>query len=261
MAEPEFQRLQRQFAAHIRDPACAAPEAVEDRRLKIYQELFYNNVEGFLANGFPVLHSLIKADAWHAAVRGFLRDHACESPYFIDIPAQFLDYLSAQPALPDGWPGFALELAHYEYMEVAVGSSTEVIPESGYHPDGDLLAAAPLLSPLACLLSYHWPVHRISPSDVPDEPLDQPVWLLVYRDRQHEVQFMEVNQVTARLFHLLEEEPLWSGRQVLTRLGSELGVSDPGQVIAFGLQTLQDLRDRDVILGTRLADVARLHEG
>ena len=52
----EFQKLQAQLTAHIRNPAlAAAPGGIEDRRLNIYRELFYNNIEGFLANAFPVV--------------------------------------------------------------------------------------------------------------------------------------------------------------------------------------------------------------
>ena len=47
---PEFQQLQRQLTAHLRDPGSPPPAGIEERRLKIYRELFYNNVEGFLAN-------------------------------------------------------------------------------------------------------------------------------------------------------------------------------------------------------------------
>jgi hypothetical protein len=41
---PEFQRKQYEFAAHIRDPEKnAAPPGIEDRRLAIYRDLFFNN--------------------------------------------------------------------------------------------------------------------------------------------------------------------------------------------------------------------------
>ncbi|HPO24365.1 MAG TPA: putative DNA-binding domain-containing protein, partial [Arenimonas sp.] len=51
MQAPERLR-QQQFALakHIRDPeANLPPPDIEDRRLAIYRELFFNNVEGLLA--------------------------------------------------------------------------------------------------------------------------------------------------------------------------------------------------------------------
>ena len=50
MAElPEFQQKQYAFAAHIRDPENnPAPSGVEDRRMAIYRELFFNNLHNRL---------------------------------------------------------------------------------------------------------------------------------------------------------------------------------------------------------------------
>ncbi|NNG12205.1 MAG: DUF2063 domain-containing protein, partial [Halobacteria archaeon] len=57
---PDFIRRQYEFAAHIRDPKHQpAPADVEDRRMGIYRELFYNNVEGFIAGTFPVLRRIL----------------------------------------------------------------------------------------------------------------------------------------------------------------------------------------------------------
>ena len=260
MAEADFQTLQRAFAAHIRDPAQPAPESIEPRRMAIYRELFYNNIESFLSNGFPVLRTLVADDRWHQLARAFLREHAAASPYFVDIPAEFVRFLGDHPGAWADLPGFVLELAHYEYMEVAVGTSRERIPESGYKHDGDLLVAAPLVSPVTCLLQYQWPVHRISVQVQPQQPAEQPVWLLVYRDRSDAVHFMELNGVTARLLQLLEAEPLWPGSRILEQLASELPALDPATVLEFGAQTLEQLRQRDVILGTRLAEISELGE-
>ena len=59
-ALPDFQKLQYAFAAHLRDPAAhPAPAGIEDRRLQIYRELFYNNVEGLLASNFPVIRRVL----------------------------------------------------------------------------------------------------------------------------------------------------------------------------------------------------------
>ncbi|MCW9031410.1 MAG: DNA-binding domain-containing protein, partial [Gammaproteobacteria bacterium] len=50
--------MQYEFAAHIRNPALnQKPADIEARRMKIYNELFYNNIEDFIANTYPVLKS------------------------------------------------------------------------------------------------------------------------------------------------------------------------------------------------------------
>ena len=58
-SKQSFIETQYQFAATIRDPENKpAPDNIEPRRMTIYRELFYNNIEGFIANGFPVLRQI-----------------------------------------------------------------------------------------------------------------------------------------------------------------------------------------------------------
>jgi len=256
MSDFPFQRTQRQFAAHLRDPAeNMAPAGIEDRRMKIYRDLFYNNVESFLSGGFPVIRSLTTDAHWHALVRRFFADHACESPYFIDISRAFVEYLSSAPEAIAGMPPWLLELAHYEWMEVALDTSLDEIPRTGFNPDGDLLAAAPVLTPLMCVLNYQWPVHRISATFQPEQP--EPVWLVVYRNAEDQVKFMEINAATAALLQALEASPLASGRDVLSALAGEMGL-EADAVLSFGAQSLSHLRDRGILLGTRLQNVEEL---
>lgn len=253
MSEPEFIRAQRAFAAHLRDPERhPAPADVEDRRLQIYRDLFFNNVNNFISNGFPVLKSLLSASRWQRLVRDFFRDHGAESPYFVDIPREFVTWLSEAFEPEEGDPPFLLELAHYEWMELVLDVSREEIPRTGFNSDGDLLQGAPLLSPLVCVLSYSYPVHRIGPSFQPEVPGEQPVWLLVYRDGGYRVQFMEINAVTARLLTLMQEDGRRTGRALLEQIAGELPGADRHQVLHFGAETLARLRERDIVLGTRL---------
>ena len=60
---PLFTQTQYEFAAHIRDPESnPKPADVESRRMKIYTELFFNNVEDFIANTYPVLKEITPED-------------------------------------------------------------------------------------------------------------------------------------------------------------------------------------------------------
>src|SRR5690606_34660411 len=90
----QFQRIQQAFIAHIKDPEHqSAPADIEDRRMAIYRELFFNNVEGFIASAFPVLKSLYKDADWQVLVRQFFVQYQCTSPYFLHIAEHFLHYL------------------------------------------------------------------------------------------------------------------------------------------------------------------------
>mgnify|MGYP003573680306 CR=1 FL=1 len=91
MAErPKFQEQQYAFAAHIRDPQKAPPpEGIEDHRMAIYRELFFNNLKSLLSNMFPVLKKLHSDQHWNRLVRRFMQHHQAQTPYFLQLPAEF----------------------------------------------------------------------------------------------------------------------------------------------------------------------------
>ena len=90
---PDFTRRQYAFAANIRDPENnPAPDDIEDRRMQIYRELFYNNVESFISGTFPVLRRIYSDADWHALVREYFSRHRSRTPLFHEIPREFLNW-------------------------------------------------------------------------------------------------------------------------------------------------------------------------
>ena len=256
MSQADFQTLQRRFAAHLRNPQNhSAPGDIEERRLDIYRTLFFNNVNGFITQGFPVLYSILDAQRWQRLVRTFFDQHACQTPYFLEIPQEFVTFLASGQGLEEGDPPFLLELAHYEWMELVLDASTETFPANGFHPEGDLLRAIPQLSPLHVVLSYQYPVHEICAEFQPQTPLEQTLWLLVYRGRDDKVRFMEINAPTARLLQLIDENPGLTGHQVVAILAKEMQFADVSKLASFSLEILQQMRERDILIGTTLSSL------
>lgn len=241
------------LAAHIRDPdGVAPPEGVEARRLKIYRELFFNNVEGLLAGNFPVLRRVYGDDGWRALVRGFYRDHDCHTPLFTELGREFLRYLDERADGDAGRddPPWLRELAHYEWVELALQISEARRDDVAHDPDGDLLAGAPLVSPLAWPLAYAWPVHRIGPDYQPDTPPDTPTLLLVRREPDGRVSFHALTPLAFRLLQRLEETPDLSGREQLVALAAEAGAPDLDGFVAEGAALLARMRAEGTLVGT-----------
>jgi hypothetical protein len=253
-ASTDFRARQIAFTAHLRDPnRCPAPADIEDRRMGIYRELIFNNVESLLSGNFPVLHRLLPEDHWKGLVRDFFIRHRARTPLFTELAQEFLDFLSNERTRHPAEPPFLLELAHYEWVELALLISDEEPDLTAVDPNGDLLAGHPVLSPLAWPLTYRYPVHRIAPELQPTEAPAEPTYLVAYRTRAERVEFMETNAVTQRLLALLQEDPESSGLEQLNRIAVELSHPAPEQVLAFGAQLLEDLHARGVLLGTRRA--------
>ncbi len=248
-SKPGFIDQQYAFAAHIRDPRTHPPPAgIEERRLAIYRELFFNNVEGFLASSFPVLKRLLDEARWLALARDFFARHHCHSPLFLEIPREFLAYLEQERGEPAGDPPFMRELAHYEWVELAL-SIAEDTALGEIDPQGDLLAGRPVLSTLAWPLAYRYPVHKIGPDFQPRQPGEQSVYLLVYRDSDDEVGFIELNPVSARLFALLQEHPQRSGLSLLHQIAAELQHPQADVVVRGGGEILEQWRQLGIVRG------------
>lgn len=247
MSLPEFQQFQYAFAAHIRDPkAHPRPRGIEARRMNIYNALLYNNTEGFLLSCFPVLRQVLGKQKWAQLVRAFFSIHRCHTPYFRQIPDEFLQFLQTEWQRPDNYPEYIVELAHYEWIELMLSVSHRSVDESGIDPRGDLLDQRPVLNPVLANLRYRWPVQRIQPR-VRIAPAE--TCLLVFRDAGDQIQFMESNAFTARLLTLLESGRI-TGRAALQTVADESHHPNPELLIQGGLATLQNLHARGAILGT-----------
>lgn len=246
---PAFQAFQFEFARHIRDPkANPRPTGVPARRMKVYNELLFNNLESFLLACFPVLRQILGKRRWAGLVRDFFATHRCRTPYFRQIPDEFIQYLQTERGGHDTDPAFLLELAHYEWIELVLSVSNQEAP-AGVDPEGDLLGGIPAVNPVLSLLEYAYPVHRIGPRFKPAAPPAEPTRLLVFRDADYDVRFIQLNPVSARLLALLAAGDR-TGRQALEQIVQELAHPAPAAVIAGGLEILQDLRDQGAILGT-----------
>ncbi len=219
--------------------------------MNIYRELFYNNVEGFMASSFPVLRKIMNDAQWHALIRDYFSNHKAKTPLFPEMPREFLQYLQEERDPQDSDPPFLLELAHYEWVELALSLADEENDVSNINPDGDLLEEHPVVSSLAWPLQYHYPVHQIGPDYQPGSPPESPTFIVVYRNTEDSIGFLEINPVTARLLQLLNEDNTQTGKALLEQIAVEINHADQNAVVQGGLSILQDLQARNIILGTR----------
>ena len=248
-----LRETQMRFAAHIRDPdGVPAPADVEERRMNVYRELFFNNVMGLLGSAFPVLQQILGPDRWAQVVRDFYRDHRCSTPLFLEVSEEFLTYLGEERTPSGSDPPFLFELAHYEWVELALSIDETSLDELQVDRDGDLLEGVPVLSPLAWPLAYEFPVHQLSPRYQPAEPPAERSFYIACRDRSDKVGFMHVNAVTLRLVEMLQQDPDRTGRAHLAALADELPLPGRAALMDSGDAALQQLRANDVVLGTRV---------
>lgn len=240
--------IQSDFSARIRDPQHhACPSNVDPERMKVYEELVFNNIEDILANNFPVIRTLLTDDYWENLVRHFLIEHRAKTPFFYQIPQEFLAFLSTLKKCPV----FLGDLAHYEWMELDVElASTEKITPA-YDPDGDLLQGTIVLAPIVRLVSYPFAVHRISADRIPLVADPELTFMAIYRDQEDVVQFITLNRIAARLLNLLMENASLTGQQAIQHVVDELQHPDPSVVQQGGFALLDGWREAQLIWGIK----------
>ena len=244
MSSGALRDSQLQMARYLRNPEQAPAPDVEERRLKIYRDLIFNNVEGFISGGFPVLRSLYNEVDWLALVRSFMDVHRCQSPYFLEISQEFIRYLSEEHSPRECDPPFITELAHYEWVELALDVEQQELPEP--REVVDLASTVLTLSPLAWVLAYQYPVHLIGPGYEPRET-GQPTYLAVYRDRADQVQFMQLNAATARLLELYRDNANATVESLVNQLADELD-ADASSIRGFAMEQVQTFMERAILI-------------
>lgn len=220
--------------------------------MKIYNELLYNNLEGFLLACFPVLHRILGLRKWAKLVREFFAEHRCHTPFFRQIPDEFVQYLQNERGQREDDPAFLVDLAHYEWIELNLSVSTLEINLADVDEAGDMMQGVPVLNPILSLQTYQYPVHRISPKFKPDASQKEETHVAILRNRNDAVKFVLINAVTKRFIELLQASPI-TGREALLKIAQELNHPDPEVVLKGGIDMMQMLKQSEVILGTKKA--------
>ena len=247
MNELPFQNIQQNFAAHLRDPAGhAKPNDVEERRMAVYRDLFFNNVRGFVTQAFPILGAIWGENKFESEIRQFWQDHACESPYFIHIAQAFLAYLASERTPKPDDPAFLIELAHYEWVELEIATRTKALDESPLEHDIDLSTEV-ALSSLAWPLQYQFPVHQISPHCQPEQAVEGGVFLVVYRDEKENVQFLSINSVTAQLLEFIQSQQASTGLELVAHMAACLPQYTEAQLTSAIGTVLHQLAQRGIL--------------
>jgi hypothetical protein len=246
-----FQQFQAGFAARIRDPQGAPlPAQVPERRMRAYEELVLNNIEGFLLSCYPITRKLLDDEEWSRIVRRFVIEHRCSTPLFREIPREFLEWMGDESDVLFLSMPFLYEFMHYEWLELAVLVAPDEAAPTEIDAAEDYTNAIPVLNPSAQLACYSYPVHLIGPDFQPQRADGHTYSYLVYRDAGDEVQFILLNPMSARLVQLLQLQET-TGREALLQVADEINHDDPDSLVEMGLGQLQEFHQAGALLGTR----------
>ena len=243
--------VQKNFCGYLRDPdSRAAPEGLNRRRLDVYRDLIFNNVESLLGSAYPVLKSVM-AEQWQPLIREFFVEHSAATPYFTRLAAEFLKFLEERDARTEQ-PDFLTELARHEWLELDL-LYREVEQDADAESDCAVAFsdARLKLSSLAVIAQYHYPVHQLSADFIPDKPPTMPIWILMYRNSADKVVFVQLSDLAYQLLALIEQQPSHSAREWLDAVATELSNATDGQqreyFVSCGLALLEQFYESGVL--------------
>lgn len=220
-ARPSLVTVQKRFCRYLRDPDNhPAPEGLNKRRLDVYRDLIFNNVESLLGSAYPVVKAIM-GKQWQALVREFFVEHRATTPHFTRLAAEFLQFL-AERAIRAEQPGFLNELARHEWLELELlyREDSNPVKETVPFSEGGLV-----LSSLVEIAEYRYPVHQLSENFLPESPPDAPTYLLMYRDHADQVVFFQLSDLAFQLLSLIGQHPGYRVQYWLDTLASSFAQS------------------------------------
>lgn len=243
-APKSLSEFQLNYGRHLRNPSeNTLPLGVNKRRSEIYEDLLFNNIRTFIDTCFPVAKSLFSDQDWQVLARAFFHNWRCTTPIFSQIPYEFVRYISegdiSDSSIKSSQPQWLPELLHYEWVELEVDvfeDDTKLENLKGL-----------ILNPSAKLLVYQWPVHTISNDQLPESPLQ--TCLVVYRNIELSVRFLELNATTFMLLQFLEQHPSGFASDILHKFAKQIQHPDPTALVQFGFTLLAELHDANIIFG------------
>lgn len=231
------------LTGHLRNPDSApAPAGLDARRLQVYRDLLFNNLQSLLGGSFPVLLQVLDDAEWQALCRRYFIEHRCASPLFTEVAGEFVQWLQDQPALPRP---FLAELAHYEWVELALQAS-DGRPLPPAETACDPWQVPLQRSALAWPLRYRWPVQQIGAAYQPSDPPPEPTCLMARRVPDGSIVFSQLSALAWALLVQVGEAPARRGAVHLQQLAHAHGL-DPAALEAPGQALLAQLLATAVI--------------
>ncbi len=248
--EPAFKRAQREFVAHLRDPANhPKPVHLDEERVAIYRYAVYHNIEKFMSDNYPRVKEVMTDDAWHAMVRDYLIRNSSATPTFAQLPGEFLNYLSTLREDQND-PAFLRELAHFDWLENHLATDERTISNDRLADAGSLAHDRIEINPIHLVVSYRFPVQIINAQYMPDEPPPQSTHIVAFRNTAHEYCVIDLNAVSRRLFETVRDQPERTATEILTEMALEMNAPNADAVLNGGLEILARMQARGLILGT-----------
>ncbi|MDI9348037.1 MAG: putative DNA-binding domain-containing protein [Methylacidiphilales bacterium] len=253
-----FAILQRNIARYLRTKNTKGiPKKLLGERLEIYRELVVSNIESFIDTRFPICASMLGNKKWRSLVLSFIAEHPISSPYFHQIPTEFLLYLNKQPLKQ--LPPYLLELAHYEWVELAILTSKNT-PLPAFKKKIKLDKPV-VLVPISQIYLYRFPVHTFTTKMYKSAVIKRqtksarttPIHLVMFRKIDYTLGVREVTAAMALLINACIQTPKKILHRHILTIAKTMNIQQDQckQFENQAMQNLLTLQREGLILGSK----------
>lgn len=176
----------------------------------------------------------------------YLDAHGPRTRYLRDVTPDFLAFCAAAWPSDPRVPAHSLDLARHEAVQIDVGAQESRPPER--EPEELSLEAPVRFVEAVRLMRYDHAVHRLSEDEADrSSPEPEPTALLVYRNPDHEVRYLELTPMAASILErLLAGTPL---ARAIQGAADEAGTPLSQNLLEATARLLSDLAERGALLG------------
>lgn len=233
---------QNRFVKYIRNPIVENRViGVDLERVSVYTEIVFNNIYETISATFPISIKMLGSKKWKKLIRGFMVDYHCLTPYFKELPYEFIKYLKLNKKR---LPLHIIDLMHYEWLELFIYMHEDIIVNKS--SSVDFFNEIIVLNPILVLGRYDFAVHKMY-SDAPI--IKTPTNMIVYRKIDLSVGFIEVNELVSVMIGSLMEGKV-TGLELIDLLCVGMGDIQKNQYKGFIGDLFLSLYEQGVILGT-----------
>jgi hypothetical protein len=215
----------------------------ELERLLVYRELVQSTLKGALLRAIPRSMARLGSvfDEYFAR---FLNERGPKTHYLRDVAGELLDYMSERVGSDARVPDYWLDLARHEALHIEI-AATPVRAQRAPAAALDLESGLGF-SESVRLMRYAFAVHTLDDDPASrSEPSRTKTDILAYRDREHDVRYLELTPfATAILQRLLAGNSL---KYSLIAAADELQVSLDDATLSATAALLADLAERGVV--------------
>ncbi|WP_372366529.1 putative DNA-binding domain-containing protein [Candidatus Uabimicrobium sp. HlEnr_7] len=197
-----------------------------EKRLAIYQRFVRNHVVKTLGKNYIMFRRLVKKELWGILSDQYFRDYPATGWRLNSCTKLFVDFIAKKVREEKALGGeeFYIELAQFEWEEVIVYCSENVIPKSQE-------IANPVLNPTLSVMNFEYPIGTFTMHWRGGKRKEEP-WITskVYLQKQPQMVFLLRHPQNQKVnFHVANDRLLFAFKVVHDEIDIENAVSLSGQ--------------------------------